>query len=69
MICGTDSRYGAEAPAVVEAARNAGVSHICLAGPQKAVAEADSEYRPDEFLTAKINAVEALTNLLDRLGA
>ena len=69
VICGTDSRYGTEAPAVVEAARNAGVSHICLAGPQKAVAEADSEHRPDEFLTAKINAVEALTNLLDRLGA
>jgi methylmalonyl-CoA mutase len=26
-------------------------------------------HRPDEFLTAKINAVEALSNLLTRLGA
>ena len=69
VICGTDSRYGTEASAVVEAARNTGVSHVCLAGPQKAVAEADPEHQPDEFLTAKINAVEALSNLLTRLGA
>jgi methylmalonyl-CoA mutase len=67
VICGTDGRYGAEASAIVEAAHNAGVSHICLAGPQKAVTEAD--HQPDEFLTAKINAVEALSHLLDRLGA
>lgn len=67
VICGTDSRYGAEASAVVEAAHSAGVPHVCLAGPKKAVAEADRQ--PDEFLTAKINAVEALSNLLDRLGA
>jgi methylmalonyl-CoA mutase len=67
VICGTDSRYGTEASAVVEAARNAGVSHVCLAGPQKALTDAD--HRPDEFLTAKINAVSALSDLLDRLGA
>jgi methylmalonyl-CoA mutase len=69
VICGTDSRYGTEVSAVVEAAHGAGVSHVCLAGPQKAVAEADPEHRPDEFLTAKVNAVEALSHLLDRLGA
>jgi methylmalonyl-CoA mutase len=28
-----------------------------------------AEHRPDEFLTVKINAVEALSNLLTRLGA
>src|ERR1700748_3627474 len=67
VLCGTDTRYGTEAPAVVDAAHNAGVSHVCLAGPQKAVAGAD--HQPDEFLTAKINAVEALSHLLDRLGA
>jgi methylmalonyl-CoA mutase len=67
VVCGTDARYGAEASAVVEAARGAGVSHVCLAGPQKATADAD--HQPDEFLTAKINAVEALSHLLDRLGA
>jgi methylmalonyl-CoA mutase len=69
VICGTDTRYGTEAAGVVEAARRAGVSRIYLAGPEKAVAETHPEHRPDEFLTAKINAVEALSNLLTRLGA
>jgi methylmalonyl-CoA mutase len=67
VLCATDARYGTEASAVVEAAHTAGVSHVCLAGPPKAVADAD--HQPDEFLTAKINAVEALSHLLDRLGA
>jgi methylmalonyl-CoA mutase len=69
VLCGTDTRYGTEAAGVVEAARAAGVSHVYLAGPEKAVAETDPEHRPDDFLTAKINAVEALSNLLTRLGA
>jgi methylmalonyl-CoA mutase len=69
VICGTDNRYGTEASGVVEAARRAGVSRVYLAGPEKAVADTDPEHRPDEFLTAKINAVEALSNLLTRLGA
>ena len=69
VICGTDGRYGTEAAAVVEAARSAGVSHVCLAGPQKTVADADPKHLPDEFLTAKINAVETLSSLLSRLGA
>lgn len=67
VICGTDARYGAEAGAIVAAAHAAGVSHVCLAGPPKAVA--DAETKPDEHLTAKIDAVEALSNLLTRLGA
>ncbi len=67
VICGTDNRYGGEAAAVVEAARRAGIDHVCLAGPAKAVA--DAEHQPDEFLTAKINAVEALSGLLSQLGA
>jgi methylmalonyl-CoA mutase len=67
VLCGIDTRYGTEASAVVEAAHSAGVAHVCLAGPQKAVADAD--HQPDEFVTAKINAVEALSRLLDRLGA
>jgi methylmalonyl-CoA mutase len=69
VICGTDSRYGTEAAPIVEAARTAGVAHICLAGPQKAVAETDPEQQPDEFLTMKINAVDSLSSLLSRLGA
>jgi methylmalonyl-CoA mutase len=69
VICGTDSRYSAEAAAIVAAARTAGVAHVCLAGPQKAVADNGPEQQPDEFLTMKINAVEALSSLLSRLGA
>ncbi|KLO32776.1 methylmalonyl-CoA mutase small subunit [Mycobacterium haemophilum] len=67
VICGTDSRYQDEAADVVEAARSAGVSRIYLAGPERALG--DTGHRPDEYLTAKINAVEALSNLLTRLGA
>ncbi len=52
---------------MVEAARAAGVSHVLLAGPEKAVADADA--KPDDYLTAKIDAVEALSTLLTRLGA
>ncbi|HEY0229410.1 MAG TPA: methylmalonyl-CoA mutase family protein, partial [Mycobacterium sp.] len=67
VICGTDKRYHEEAADVVAAARSAGVARVYLAGPEKALA--DDGDRPDEFLTAKVNAVEALSNLLTRLGA
>ncbi len=67
VICGTDNRYADEAADVVDAARNAGVSRVYLAGPERALG--DAQHRPDEYLTAKINAVEALSNLLTRLGA
>ncbi len=67
VICGTDTRYAAEVSGVVEAARGAGVSHLLLAGPEKAVAEVQS--KPDGYLTAKIDAVAALADLLTRLGA
>lgn len=71
VICGTDKCYHDQLSGVVEAARAAGVSQVYLAGPQKAVGDLDDQgaYRPDEFLTAKIDAVEALSNLLTRLGA
>jgi methylmalonyl-CoA mutase len=67
VVCGTDKRYGDEAAGVVQAARDAGVERLYLAGPEKAIGDATD--RPDEYLTAKINAVEALSNLLTRLGA
>lgn len=67
VLCGTDARYGTDASAAVTAARAAGVQTILLAGPEKAVAEADS--KPDGYLTAKIDAVEVLSNLLTGLGA
>lgn len=67
VICGTDKRYADEAGDVVRAARSAGVERVYLAGPERAVGEAQD--RPDDYLTAKINAVEALSELLTRLGA
>ncbi|MCH9734903.1 MAG: methylmalonyl-CoA mutase small subunit [Actinomycetia bacterium] len=66
VICGTDARYADEASGVVEAVRRAGVGHILLAGPEAAVAKADS--KPDGYLTAKIDAVQVLSGLLTRLG-
>lgn len=67
VVCGTDARYGTHCSDVVEAARAAGVSYVYLAGPEKAVGEAAA--KPDEYLTAKIDAVAALSTLLTRLGA
>jgi methylmalonyl-CoA mutase len=67
VICGTDARYGTDVSDVVAAARAAGVSHVYLAGPEKAVA--DAAHRPDDYLTAKIDAIAALSTLLTRLGA
>jgi methylmalonyl-CoA mutase len=77
VICGTDDRYGAEASDVVQAARAAGVAHVYLAGPEKAVAgaapaatsDAGAASKPDEYLTARIDAIAALSTLLTRLGA
>jgi methylmalonyl-CoA mutase len=67
VLCGTDARYGAEASDAVAAARAAGATHVLLAGPEKAVADADP--KPDGYLTAKIDAVSVLSDLLHRLGA
>lgn len=67
VLCGTDTRYGTEAPAVVAAARAAGVHEVLLAGPDTAFPAADT--KPDGYLTAKVDAVEALSNLLTELGA
>jgi methylmalonyl-CoA mutase len=69
VICGADARYGAEVAAVVPAARAAGIEHIYLAGPEEALADVPSEARPDGYLTDKIDAVQSLSELLNRLGA
>ncbi|ORA83462.1 methylmalonyl-CoA mutase small subunit [Mycolicibacter kumamotonensis] len=70
VLCGSDARYGAEAAAVIGAARAAGVDRVYLAGPAKALAgNADTDPKPDEYLTMKIDAVQALSDLLTRLGA
>ncbi len=70
VVCGTDARYATDAADVVAAARSAGVAHVYLAGAEKAVADiSDPAAKPDDYLTAKIDAIAALSTLLTRLGA
>ncbi|WP_306364203.1 methylmalonyl-CoA mutase family protein [Nocardia sp. CC227C] len=69
VLCGSDNRYGAEAGAAVDALRAAGVTTVLLAGPEKAVADTSGAQRPDGFLTARMDAVTALSGLLEKLGA
>ena len=69
VLCGTDARYGSEAETAVRQLREAGVATVLLAGPEKAVAELPQAQRPDGFLTARMDAVEALSGLLEKLGA
>jgi len=74
VLCGSDARYGTEAAAVIGAARAAGVDRVYLAGPARALGgpggpNADTDPKPDDYLTMKIDAVQALSDLLTRLGA
>ncbi|MEB3023217.1 methylmalonyl-CoA mutase small subunit [[Mycobacterium] crassicus] len=70
VLCGTDARYGAEAAGAIAAARAAGIGRIYLAGPAKALAgNTETDPQPDDYLTMKIDAVQALSDLLTRLGA
>ena len=69
VICGSDARYGTEAANIVEAARSAGVRRVYLAGSTAAIESAPEGSRPDDYLNAKIDAVEALSVLLDGLDA
>ena len=68
MICGTDARYGTEASGVVEAARAAG-RRAGLSGRTGEGGGRRRPAKPDDYLTAKIDAVDALSTLLTRLGA
>ncbi|MEU2092415.1 methylmalonyl-CoA mutase family protein [Nocardia beijingensis] len=69
VLCGSDKRYGTEAGAAVEQLRAAGVPTVLLAGAAKAVADLDDAQRPDGFLAARIDAVAALSGLLEKVGA
>ncbi|MFY2789825.1 methylmalonyl-CoA mutase family protein [Rhodococcus sp. MALMAid1271] len=69
VVCGTDTRYTEEAATAVDALRAAGVSQVLLAGPEKIFAGIEGASRPDGFLTAKVDAIAVLTELLDTLGA
>ncbi|MGV8871967.1 MAG: methylmalonyl-CoA mutase family protein [Rhodococcus sp. (in: high G+C Gram-positive bacteria)] len=69
VVCGTDKRYADEAATAVDALRAAGVEQVLLAGPEKIFAGVEGASRPDGFLTAKVDAIAVLTELLDTLGA
>lgn len=67
VLCGTDKRYGEQGAAAVAALREAGIEQVLLAGPEKVFADVKDDAaaaRPDGFLTARIDAVAALTELL-----
>jgi len=69
IVCGTDTRYRAEAAGVVAAARAAGCALTYLAGHEGVLTDVPADLRPDGFLSAKIDAVQELSKLLTRLGA
>lgn len=69
VLCGTDKRYAAEAGAAIVALRQAGIERVLLAGSDKVFADVAGPERPDDFLTAQVDAVAVLTDLLESLGA
>lgn len=69
VLCGTDARYGTDAAGAVEQLRGAGVETVLLAGPEKVLTGIDEARRPDGVLAARIDAVAALTALLEKVGA
>ncbi|MGL4304638.1 MAG: methylmalonyl-CoA mutase family protein [Mycobacteriaceae bacterium] len=72
VVCGSDKSYAIQAQAAIVAARAAGISTVLLAGAKEAQGDLFSNsdtIAPDQFLTAKINAVEVLSQLLASFGA
>ncbi|MEV6137653.1 methylmalonyl-CoA mutase family protein [Nocardia sp. NPDC051990] len=69
VLCGSDKRYAEQAGPAVEQLRAAGIDTVLLAGAEKAVAELSAAQRPDGYLAARIDAVAALSDLLEKVGA
>ncbi|WP_040790553.1 methylmalonyl-CoA mutase family protein [Nocardia paucivorans] len=69
VLCGTDARYATEAGPAVQLLRDAGVETVLLAGQAKALADVDPAQHPDGYLAARIDAVAALSDLLEKVGA
>lgn len=67
VLCGADKRYATEGPDAVRALRDAGIDTVYLAGREKGF-PADAAERPDGYLGLGIDAVAALSALLDQLG-
>ncbi|MEV5832491.1 methylmalonyl-CoA mutase family protein [Nocardia sp. NPDC052112] len=69
VLCGSDKRYAEQAGPAVEQLRAAGIETVLLAGAEKAVADLSAAHRPDGYLAARIDAVAALSDLLEKVGA
>lgn len=69
VLCGSDKRYAELAGPAVEQLRAAGIETVLLAGAEKAVAGLSGVQRPDGYLAARIDAVAALSDLLEKVGA
>jgi len=67
VLAGADERYATEGADAVRALRAAGVETVYLAGAEKGF-PADATDRPDGYLHLGIDAVAALTTILDQLG-
>ena len=63
VVCGAEKRYAASASEAITALREAGATRVLLAGAKLA-----GDTQPDGFLGVGIDAVSALTELLDTLG-
>ncbi|MBT0568076.1 methylmalonyl-CoA mutase family protein [Williamsia sp. CHRR-6] len=68
VICGTDKRYADELTEAVATLRAAGVTRVLVAGSASVAAELTEDRRPDGFLSSGIDAVAALTDILDLLA-
>lgn len=68
VICGITRRYADDGPAVLAAARAAGVSTVLLAGADKEWPSTESD-SPDGSLRVGIDAVATLRDLFDTLTA
>ncbi len=66
VLCAADATYAEQGPQVVAALRAAGAGQVLVAGPARSSTGADGA--PDGYLTLDMDAVAALTALLDRLG-
>lgn len=67
VLCGADKRYATEGSDAVRALREAGAKTVYVAGSEKGF-PAHTPERPDGYLALGIDAVAALTTLLDQLG-
>jgi methylmalonyl-CoA mutase len=62
VICGTDARYGEDMPAIAEALRDAGCTHLILAG------EPRGTHLIQQFISARCDVLAALASVHAALG-